>query len=87
MKLRVFGDPRYSGDYTTRITYPHCSIEKTQVEQEGQLSLPIPELRLLPPSTNPVVLTLPMPIRRQKSKMCSHTTMIAIIEEHKYDLQ
>lgn len=56
VKLRVFGDPRYSGDYTTRITYPHCSIEEMQVEQEGQLSLPISELALLPPCTNPAVV-------------------------------
>jgi hypothetical protein len=56
VKLRVFGDPRYSGDYTTRITYPHCSIEEMQIVQEGQLSLPISELALLPPCTNPVVV-------------------------------
>jgi len=59
IKLRKYGDARYSSNDSFITIYPHCNIgeKQTNNQQFGQLSLPIPAAVLeVPQAINPVVV-------------------------------
>lgn len=60
IKLRKYGDARYSSTHCYETVYPHCNIgeKQTHNQQSGQLSLPIPDAVLeVPQAVNPVIVT------------------------------
>jgi hypothetical protein len=60
VKLRKFGDARYTSKHKFITVYPHCHIgdKRTTVERVGQLSLPIPAAVLaVAQPINPVIVT------------------------------
>lgn len=68
IKLRKYGDARYSSKHSCITVYPHCNIGKkhSSNQQFGQLSLPIPAAVLeVPQVVNPVIVTW---IPKQKLK-------------------
>lgn len=56
VKLRVFGDARYTANHAAKTVYPHCGLNYQRIVLDGQLSLPIPQLAELPLPQNPVVV-------------------------------
>lgn len=56
VKLRVFGDARYTADHKAKVVYPHCHLNYRGIVLDGQLSLPIPQLTEFPLPQNPVVV-------------------------------
>jgi hypothetical protein len=56
VKLRVFGDARYTADHKAKVVYPHCHLNYRGIVLDGQLSLPISQLTEFPLPQNPVVV-------------------------------
>ncbi len=68
VKLRKYGDARYSSTHLYETVYPHCNIDQKlrDNQQFGQLSLPIPAAVLeVPLAVNPVIV---MATPKQKLK-------------------
>lgn len=60
VKLRKYGDPRKTAEYSCTTVYPYCELDSkaTTLKLFGQLSLPIPAAVLeVPEAINPVVVT------------------------------
>lgn len=59
VKIRKYGDARYSSIHLHETVYPHCNIGEKHFsnQQSGQLSLPIPAFVLeVPQAVNPVIV-------------------------------
>lgn len=61
VKLRKYGDPRYTATHSYITVYPHCDLNSRQhsnTQLSGQMSLSIPDTVLeLPQAVNPIIVT------------------------------